>query len=347
MTDPSDPERQLRTGKPSSYPADWTAPDDEISLFDIWDALVRRRWLIASIFLVVTLLAAAYAFTRPDVYRYSTSVMIGHTTTESEQGAQREPIVSPAGAVAQLQSALVPRTLRNVLDIGSDELATGGVSIPNVQVESPDGTNIVHLRMQGSESESERNIEILRTAAGYLIAEHAAALESEQVSLTRRRDRLAKQQDRVQAQLEEVRGRLDQLASSAGAAEGPTALRIDRLEQRASALQDRLLGLESERDRVNDNLETLSNNADLFTADITSGMVARQQSARAGLAAMGIRPTSVISAPERSLTQAGTSGSLILALGAVLGAMLSIFSAFGAEFVAAANRRNRLNAKAE
>jgi len=61
----------------AAYPRAWDPPDDEISLFDIWDALVRRRWLMLVVFVAVTALAAAFALSRPDVYRYEARLEIG------------------------------------------------------------------------------------------------------------------------------------------------------------------------------------------------------------------------------------------------------------------------------
>ncbi|PSQ94270.1 MAG: hypothetical protein BRD57_00705, partial [Proteobacteria bacterium SW_6_67_9] len=121
-TDPAQGNSDDRVTPP---PRAWETTDDEISLFDLWDALVRHRWLMLVVFLGVTALAAGFALSRPDVYRYATSIQIGQTVVVSEENPRREPIATPQATMAQLESSFIPNALRNVYDITREALATG------------------------------------------------------------------------------------------------------------------------------------------------------------------------------------------------------------------------------
>jgi uncharacterized protein involved in exopolysaccharide biosynthesis len=322
-------------------PCAWETTDDEISLFDIWDALVRRRWLMLVVFVVVTGLATAFALSRPDVYRYQTSIQIGYTVIDSEEGTRREPIATPQATTAQLESSFIPNALRNVYDITREALATGEAKAPGVQVDSPDNSRIVHLTMEGPTSKEERYRQVLNTAAGVLIRDQAGIVETARLRLSDRRERLAREREGVQSELDRIRTRIDELAATDGES-AAVALRIDRLQQEAASLRTRLLEIERERARAAATLEVLKETAGAFTGELTADSVARQREAAQRIAAAtdGLRPTRLIAAPEASLTPVGSSGRLIIALGAVLGAMGAVFLAFLAEFVAAARRRN-------
>ncbi|MEX1080975.1 MAG: Wzz/FepE/Etk N-terminal domain-containing protein [Halofilum sp. (in: g-proteobacteria)] len=323
-------------------PRGWDTPDDEISLFDIWDALVRRRWLILGVFALVTLLAAGYALTRPDVYRYQTTIQIGQMLLDTEDGTRREPISTSEATAAQLESNAIPDALRSVYDITPEELATGGVSVPNIQVDAPTEGNIVQLTIEGPRANQTRYLEILRTAAGALVQNEAGVLQTERIRLTNRRERLAREHERVQGELGGIQQRIDRLAASDGENAAVT-LRVDGLQQRAGSVHSRLLDIERDRAQAADALAVLEDNAAVFSRELTPETISqqRQSAQRIAAATGGIHPTRIIAAPpEASLTQAGTNGTLILALGAVLGGMLGVFSAFIAEFVSAARRRN-------
>lgn len=349
MSYPSDPsERSVEPSREADpdyahYPRGWPPPDDEISLFDIWDALVRRRWLIIAVFVVVSVLAAGYAFTRPDVYRYRASLQIGYTSNETAEGIQQTPITTPAGAVTELNMAAVPQALREVLSLSEQELASGTVSVPQVQVESPSNTDIIHLTIEGSQDKAEQYRQILGEAASRLVNDHASALEAQRNSLNDRRDRFQQQEQRIASRIDDVEARIDRLTGTDGARASAIALRTDGLQQRLGSLQDRLLDIQSEREQVAADLATLDQYADAFTGSYTADSATRQREARVNLTAVGggIQPTSIISAPNRSLTTVGNNSQLMLALGMVLGGMLGVFSAFVAEFVSAARRRHR------
>jgi uncharacterized protein involved in exopolysaccharide biosynthesis len=57
---------------PMSYPQ-----EDEINLLDIWRILVKKKLLILSIFLLITLVGSGYALIKAEVYGYSTAIQIG------------------------------------------------------------------------------------------------------------------------------------------------------------------------------------------------------------------------------------------------------------------------------
>lgn len=326
----------------SQYAHGWTPSDDEISLFDIWDSLVRRKWLIAAVFLGINVFAAGYAMTRPDVYRYQVSVQIGHTSIETAKGTQREPIAGAVAVVARLKANLIPSALRKVFGLDEGHLPAGGNSIPNVQVDASADAGVVHLKIEGPDEKGKQYIETLRTAVNLLVRDHASVLQSERFRLTGLQARLSRKRERVATQVQQVNSRLERLVGIDGDNDAALALRVDGLQQRKGALQDRLLAIDANAEEVADHLATLDDISDVFAGD-SPRSIDRQQQARNRLAGIGsgIRPSVMASVPERSPMKAATSGTLILALGSVLGAMAGVFSGFFAEFVSAARRRQQ------
>lgn len=136
------------------------------------------------------------------------------------------------------------------------------------------------------------------------------------LGLSERRDELTDrlQDNRLsQREVEEGLGRLE--------------ARRERLEERyereLAAAEDRVRTAELERNEARANYEQR-------LADAESALATAERRLE------GAQATEVIFAGEPSLTPNGPGAGVIVALGAILGAMLGIFGAFGAEFVARA-----------
>ena len=94
---------------------DRAAPDDEISLFDLWDVLLRHRWLIIGIAGLVTAAAVTYALSRPTVYPYRSAIDIGSYVGGSDE-ARTQFLENPAAVRHKLEQAYVPSARKAVAD---------------------------------------------------------------------------------------------------------------------------------------------------------------------------------------------------------------------------------------
>ena len=76
MSDTEAPVRSRTEPEPSGRaPAYY--PDDEISLIDLWNVLVRRRWLIAGVTLLCLLVAGLYTTLVTPVYESRSVLLVG------------------------------------------------------------------------------------------------------------------------------------------------------------------------------------------------------------------------------------------------------------------------------
>ena len=60
----------------------YAPPDDEISLVELWQILVKRKRVFFAVFAVCLLLGTAYAFLKPAVYESRIALRIGQTNGE-------------------------------------------------------------------------------------------------------------------------------------------------------------------------------------------------------------------------------------------------------------------------
>lgn len=291
-------------------------PDDEISLFDLWAVLVRRRKLLAAVFVIVLVLAVAYALLRSDVYTYSGSLAIGQVI----EGSQLVPIEPPEAVQAKLEQVYIPAVIRERTDS-----APAGAHL-NAAVNA--GTTIVTLTGEGPAERGSDYLTLIAAAAQQVIAAHqqriASAREVADVTVRQLENTLSTYQglvDDLREERADVKGLAAELGallneSGNGQSEGLSQLMQKwntSLRMRAQSLDEQLAELLLARAPVIEKLTVL----------------------RSQLPAM--EPTRLVAEPVRSLQPSGPGGLVIIALGAILGAMLAVFAAFGFEFVTRAN----------
>jgi len=69
---------------PTQTPPAAPYADDEISLWELWQTLVKRKWLIVSSLLVCLAAGAAFAFLKAPVYEASVKLRIGQVKQDSD-----------------------------------------------------------------------------------------------------------------------------------------------------------------------------------------------------------------------------------------------------------------------
>ncbi|MDN5870639.1 MAG: Wzz/FepE/Etk N-terminal domain-containing protein [Nitrococcus sp.] len=290
--------------------------DDEISLFDLWAVLVRRRWLMAAVFLIVFVLTFAYALLRPDLYTYSGSLAIGQII----EGDGLVPIEPPEVVQGKLAQIYIPAVIRE----HTDSAPTGA----RLNAAVNDDIAMVTLTAEAPAEQGTRYITLIDAAAQQVIAAHqqriASARETAEATVRQLEETLAtyqgligdlrEQRAHAKRQVAELNTLLNE--SDNGQSAGLVTLMqnlITSLREQVQSLGKQLVELLSARAPVMEKLTAL----------------------RSQLPAM--EPTRLVAQPAQSLRPSGPGSFVIIALGAILGAMLAVFAAFGFEFVTRAN----------
>ena len=278
--------------------------DNEISLFDIWAVLVRRRWAIAVVFLLVFAATAGYALLKEPENRLTAIIAVGQVPNLPDNPVASldpsdavAPVEAPSAVAARLNEVLIPQ----VRDEGATNAAAG------VSAQVANGrAGLIRLTAEVPAS---------RTAAT-------------QALMTRIADRaVADYRDQWQTQARWIEGRIDELGRR------ETAIN-SRAPAGNRAAMDEALGLAGD--------ERSAAGGAMLRDLLTSAMAYRSEAYRWDLAdeLSGLRlanaqmvPPRLERSPAVSAEGVGAGAGLMIALGAVLGLMLGVFAAFIREFL--------------
>ncbi|MBK1734537.1 hypothetical protein CKO15_04395 [Halorhodospira abdelmalekii] len=316
--------------------------DDEISLVDLWLALVRqRRWLFG-VALAVFLAGSGYALTLP-------SAQIEFETLIERSTAEDEPLRSAARARAELEHLIIPELRRALREADPD-----GRRPPEVKISTIEQTGLLRL---SSTTRPER----LEQVRGLHEAVYEHFAESEQAVFQRTHSELERDLKRAQNELAELAERYaeqrellrQQLADTQKSLQDLLTERGQLLSQRdalreeeadpgteAATLAQRQRDLQ--RDLRENREERETQRADLRGLERDLHELHKQQrSGERELTALIDRLEDRLDRFEEAslidlATEGETEGSrrnLIIALSAVLGLMLGLFAAFFRQFL--------------
>ena len=220
--------------------------DDEISLYDLWDVLVRRLWVMVLVFVLVVAGGATYAFTQPTVYEYRSGIELARVATDESDGPRL--VTDRDAAIALLEDVIIPDQ--------REALAEAGEEAPRVSLSERGSSHVVQLRTTAQPE----NVGVVRslhesiTAA--LAEEQAPRLEQ---ALTSRLRPLESRKARLQehiALLDELREEIAEKTDLEDTIQSLIASQqiSDIRRERAEALND----LEETRATM-ENLQQLSN----------------------------------------------------------------------------------------
>ena len=350
----SDNDRMPQRGGDQGWSAPPPPPDDEISLFDLWLVLVRRRWLMAATFAVVVLAGLAFALTRSDVYEYSATLAVGqvYEPGDEDSGPVLAPVQSPSGVVAEIRSVHAPAAVREVVDDGAD-----AGYLPEVNVSSPEGSKLVRLSGETAAKNAGALSQTMQAIADRVESSHAPRIDSARNSIQQAIESAKNELERLQAReasLKEQLTSLDARAKTVKERQEELEAELAKLtNQRNEAGNDAssryLMALNSQIAAVRGDLRSVGDElqqqlpakrrqARLDQETVRTDIDAKQKAITRDQARLErITETRLTSEPERALRPTGTSSKLILALSMVLGAMLAVFGAFVWEFVTRAN----------
>lgn len=285
-------------------------PDDEISLYEIWDILVRRRLLIGATAIAFIIAAAAYSMLQTQTYAVDLMLSVGlRPSTASDEAVVL--IERPASLVSRLNEVIIPA----VRSQQTEQVNAANESLPAVQAEVFDAdAGLVRLSATTTEARVPMAQALLTRTAEQVVDAHEQqlarqtdALRDQIMVLRAEVERLARLENQIQPDISAIGG-------GDSGAEASAAF---------SLLVSAMLDNSRQSERVNYDLRRW-----------------RLESALAES-----RSTELVREARLGGQQQGQSMTLMIALGAVLGLMLGVFGAFGREFLtnAAAHRQERLD----
>ncbi len=274
---------------------------DEVTLYDLWSALTRRRWLIAATAMLTLLAGIAYVVLVPAYYEYRSGIDIGYVYRGEEMPTERYRFVESAEAAqARLEDLIVPAVRR--------ELQSGEAPLPRVRVEFREINNSLVLISFGT-AEQAGEIASLHTAIADALADYHEPRYRQELTLVQRRLRVRVAV--LQDELEAVQGQL-QLTQERerDGTEGTLLALVDA--QRVADLRREYASLQADAAAARAELEGVESAS---------------------------RATQLSFLASQAEQRVGTGRGTIVALSLVLGVLLGVFVAIAAEFASRAKAR--------
>lgn len=346
--------RRADDGLPARQ-ADYYA-DDEISLFDLWAVLVRRRYWLFGVAVLAIALGVVYVLTRTPVYSFTTVIEVGSRVN----GGEVTPVESPSNARTKLNAHYIPAAIAEWTETNPN-----GNWQPSVNADVPQNANVITLTSQGPERRAQAFREVMLDATTRLQRDHARVTQrirsQIQLEIEAAENRVAATEDRIEslqadvARLDEraelVDAEIAELQSLLEGAETRRSMATNELGDTADAMT--LLMLTNEVRETQRRLSELREVRLLGIPEARDALLGQVADARRAVAEQqgqvrvlredleNISYTRPLSEAQQSLRPSGPGGRLIVALSLVLGLMLGLFTAFGREFVVRANEHIR------
>ena len=297
--------------------------DDEISLYDLWNTLVKHRWLIGLVFIIALIGASVFALSRTPVYEMDLVLEIGEGPRLGAGGIST--IESPGEVVSRLNEVVIPRIMIrqqaenlgvNLEGVDSD----GSAASPTPEAEAVEGgAALIRLFGTASQSSADSLEQTMAQVVDAIIDDHDEILQRRAAQLDRRITEAREDLDRTTETTDALTGAMNQAREANNVETGREA---EVLNRQLAATLSSIVGAIISKDTSQD------------IADIRSAILRLEELSDAA------RPTQVVRSAELSDEPEGQSAMTLIALGGVLGLMLGVFAAFGREFLANAAAEN-------
>ena len=199
----------VRPGHGYGYGPATGPADDEISLYEIWEILWRRRWLVLLGLVATLVVAGGYAATQATqtpLYRVSALIEVGQVP--GSDGALA-PLEAPGTVVTRLERILIPAAVEGAGGIGAAESAGAAEAAESVEAAGAAGASAASLSAEVIDSNGGL-IELSALVPATAIDPTRALMESVITALTdQHATRLAAREQWVQARIGEIQARAD------------------------------------------------------------------------------------------------------------------------------------------
>ena len=272
---------------------------DEVSLVDIWLTLVKRKFVIASVFVLSLLVGLLVAMTRSDTYAYTLALEIGST----QIGERSTPIESTETVETKFRSLYIPTTLNQIWRSNPES------GRKKISVSSPKNSSLIILTTKGTETEEKFIVETLLEVGQRIFDDHRAKTDAyRSVFLA-----------------ELTKAQLELRVSEANL---PLVDRSQYLNATQTSNSDSILKTApSDLSKFEYQISEVARRQTEAAISLQKAKIAEIE-----LKLNNVRDTKFVTEPVRSLTPAGPGKILILMISVVLGLVLGVIFAFVAEF---------------
>lgn len=334
-------------------PANHYSNDDEISLIDLIQVILKRKLLLLGVFVVGILLTVTAAIFHQQQYLYAVSIKIG-TLTATDGTDGRDVQMEPVNTVkTKLNEEIIPTVLS---DYKSENPAK---TLPSFNVRSPRNSDLLILEGKGILNDASTIIGLEKTILSKLKEEQAKLYELNKADVVNTlvdMDRQLEEQKALQQslhaaqirttklfelrtqQLKKTRQRLDRLVANRdklGRGDNSMLVRlladveIENAQHTVLELERAVnLDLPATKDGISSNLAASMRSQ----ATIEAGM------AKVKLQLENIQETRFMSEPGQNPSPTGVSKQVFIAVGVFLSVLLAIMSVFVVEFIASARK---------
>lgn len=325
---------------------------DEISLYEIYLILKRKRTLILSATVLCAFVAGAYSFIKPTNYTYQACAQIGIMNRDNT--GQPVFIESPQSAIAQLNNAYIPSKAKkskfNTADFKT--FTPKDSSMVFIKTNAPKSiggivTNIQNASLQRlvennsrlaavSMASAETNLRKSQATAQTLSSKIANAIDQEhavsgELSLLKTKDAVLQNQG---GRISQEISRMHPLADKASKAVHNNATALTMMIQNNQVAQERqqLFNLEMERSVTlpKEQIGLLNQMNTLKRQEINLNTQIAANSAQIELDRASIKAlqtTHIVRPSSPSIKPVGPGKAVFIVLGALVGLMLSVFYA--------------------
>ncbi|RZU99584.1 Wzz/FepE/Etk N-terminal domain-containing protein [Spiribacter vilamensis] len=288
---------------------DYRAPvpaDDEISLFELWDVLVRRRRTIIVVFILAFGITAGYGLLKEPVHRLTAVMDVGripnlpdNPTTSIDPSDAVAPLEAAGSVVTRLNEVLIPRV--------REENSATMAGLPAVNAGVADSrAGLIRLTAEAPDSVTEDTQTLMTRILDVSVSDYRSQWQAQSRWLEDRIDSLERREAAINSRMPAGnRGAMDEALGLTGE-EGEAAGTQVMHDLITTAINYRS---EAYRWDLDDELSALR----MASSQMAGPRIERE--------------------PAVSESGIGASTSLLLALGAVLGLMLGVFAAFIREFL--------------
>lgn len=335
---------------------------DEISLYEIYLILKRKRILILSVTVLCAFVAGAYGFIKPANYTYQACAQMGVISRDNL--GQPEFIDSPQSAIAQLNNAYIPSVVDsfvtkkkfNTIDFNTFNpkdssmvcIKTNapkflGDSVTNIQNASlqrlvENNSRLAAVSMASAEAklkESQATAQTLSSKISNVIDQERAV--SGELSLLKTKDAVLQNQNRrISQEISRMRPLVEKASNDVH--DNATALTMMIQNNQVAQERQQLFNLEMERSvalpkeqiGLLNQMNTLKRQETNLNAQIAANS-AQIELDKASMKAL--QTTHIVRPSSPSIEPVGPGKAVFIVLGALVGLMLSVFYALLANAV--------------
>lgn len=143
--------------------------DNEISLFDLWLVIARRKWLVISIIILSFSLGLIYAAFKPVRYQYKTGIDLARLPERSNCSEAFKLVLPKKYTIDSLENTIIPEERKVLFGKNTQN--------PKVQILDQKDTYSITLATTARQEEAEKAEKLHKAAAVVLIKEHDHILQ--------------------------------------------------------------------------------------------------------------------------------------------------------------------------